>query len=168
MMKVVCSTYHQYLDVFSKVKAEKLPPHHACDHHIKLEGSLPPSVSPTQRGFHHLSNPSLPTIVETNASNYALGAVLRQVADSGKHAIAFNSRKPIPAELNYEIHDKEILGIVWALKRWRAFLLSFSLPLLKFSPIILLSNTSCLQKYSLAVKPAGLNSISQSLTSLAA
>ncbi|MBW0525892.1 hypothetical protein O181_065607, partial [Austropuccinia psidii MF-1] len=24
------------------VKAEKLPPHHACDHHIKLEGSLPP------------------------------------------------------------------------------------------------------------------------------
>ncbi|MBW0555502.1 hypothetical protein O181_095217, partial [Austropuccinia psidii MF-1] len=24
------------------VKAEKLPPHHACDHHIELEGSLPP------------------------------------------------------------------------------------------------------------------------------
>ncbi|MBW0561963.1 hypothetical protein O181_101678 [Austropuccinia psidii MF-1] len=42
MMKVVPSTYHQYLDVFSKVKAEKLPPHRACDHHIKLEGSLPP------------------------------------------------------------------------------------------------------------------------------
>ncbi|MBW0481511.1 hypothetical protein O181_021226 [Austropuccinia psidii MF-1] len=42
MMKVVPSTYHQYLDVFSKVKAEKLPPHCACDHHIELEGSLPP------------------------------------------------------------------------------------------------------------------------------
>ncbi|MBW0555092.1 hypothetical protein O181_094807, partial [Austropuccinia psidii MF-1] len=42
MMKVVPSVYHQYLDVFSKVKAEKLPPHHACDHHIELEGSLPP------------------------------------------------------------------------------------------------------------------------------
>ncbi|MBW0469048.1 hypothetical protein O181_008763 [Austropuccinia psidii MF-1] len=28
--------------MFSKLKAEKLPPHHACDHHIKLEGSLPP------------------------------------------------------------------------------------------------------------------------------
>ncbi|MBW0493608.1 hypothetical protein O181_033323 [Austropuccinia psidii MF-1] len=24
------------------VKAEKLPPHHSCDHHIELEGSLPP------------------------------------------------------------------------------------------------------------------------------
>ncbi|MBW0507764.1 hypothetical protein O181_047479 [Austropuccinia psidii MF-1] len=42
MMKVVLSVYHQYFDVFSKVKAEKLPPHCACDHHIKLEGSLPP------------------------------------------------------------------------------------------------------------------------------
>ncbi|MBW0536707.1 hypothetical protein O181_076422 [Austropuccinia psidii MF-1] len=42
MMKVVPSVYHHYLDVFSKVKEEKLPPHCACDHHIKLEGSLPP------------------------------------------------------------------------------------------------------------------------------
>ncbi|MBW0477419.1 hypothetical protein O181_017134 [Austropuccinia psidii MF-1] len=42
MLKVVPSVYHQYLDVFSKVKAEKLPPHRACDHHIELEGSLPP------------------------------------------------------------------------------------------------------------------------------
>ncbi|MBW0495402.1 hypothetical protein O181_035117 [Austropuccinia psidii MF-1] len=37
VMKVVPSVYHQYLDVFSKAKAEKLPPHHACDHHIELE-----------------------------------------------------------------------------------------------------------------------------------
>ncbi|MBW0553608.1 hypothetical protein O181_093323 [Austropuccinia psidii MF-1] len=42
MMKVFPSVYHQYLDVFSKVKAEKLPPHHSCDNHIELEGSLPP------------------------------------------------------------------------------------------------------------------------------
>ncbi|MBW0579664.1 hypothetical protein O181_119379, partial [Austropuccinia psidii MF-1] len=73
--------------------------------------------------FHHLKeafttapilshfNPSLFTIVETNASNYALGAVLSQVSNSGKHPIAFNRRKLVPAELNYEIHDKELLGI---------------------------------------------------------
>ncbi|MBW0575980.1 hypothetical protein O181_115695 [Austropuccinia psidii MF-1] len=41
MMKVVLFAYHQYLDVFSKVKADKLSPHHTCDHHIELEGSLP-------------------------------------------------------------------------------------------------------------------------------
>ncbi|MBW0529141.1 hypothetical protein O181_068856 [Austropuccinia psidii MF-1] len=71
-------------------------------------------------------NPSLPTIVETNASNYALGAVLSQVSDSGKHPIAVDSCKHIPAELNYQIHDKELFGNVWALKCWRAFLLSLS------------------------------------------
>ncbi|MBW0533210.1 hypothetical protein O181_072925 [Austropuccinia psidii MF-1] len=36
-------------------------------------------------------NPSLPTIVETDASDYALGAVLSQVDDSGKHPIEFDS-----------------------------------------------------------------------------
>ncbi|MBW0578258.1 hypothetical protein O181_117973 [Austropuccinia psidii MF-1] len=42
VLKVVPPAYHQYLDVFSKVKAEKCPPYRACDHHIKLEGLLPP------------------------------------------------------------------------------------------------------------------------------
>ncbi|MBW0480174.1 hypothetical protein O181_019889 [Austropuccinia psidii MF-1] len=91
--------------------------------------------------FHHGSNPSLPTIVETDASNYALGAVLGQVSDSGKQPIAFNSHKRIPAELNYEIHEKEILGIVWALKHWRSFLLSLS------SPFEVLTNQTPLQSF---------------------
>ncbi|MBW0497756.1 hypothetical protein O181_037471 [Austropuccinia psidii MF-1] len=50
--------------------------------------------------------PYLPTIVETDASDYSLGAILSQVSDSGKHPIAFESRKLIPSELNYEIHYK--------------------------------------------------------------
>ncbi|MBW0528833.1 hypothetical protein O181_068548 [Austropuccinia psidii MF-1] len=33
VMRVVPSSYKQYLDVFSKVKADKPPPHCACDHH---------------------------------------------------------------------------------------------------------------------------------------
>ncbi|MBW0500604.1 hypothetical protein O181_040319 [Austropuccinia psidii MF-1] len=69
-------------------------------------------------------NPSLTAIVGTEASDYALGAVLTQVNDSRKHPISFDSRKLLPAELNYEIHDKELLDIVWALKHWGTFLLS--------------------------------------------
>ncbi|MBW0553178.1 hypothetical protein O181_092893 [Austropuccinia psidii MF-1] len=42
VLMVIPSIYHQYLDVLSKVQAEKLPPHRTCAHHIKLEGSLPP------------------------------------------------------------------------------------------------------------------------------
>ncbi|MBW0538870.1 hypothetical protein O181_078585 [Austropuccinia psidii MF-1] len=71
-------------------------------------------------------DPSLPTIAETEASDYALSSVLSQVSDSGKYPIAFDSCKRLPEELNYEIHDKKLLGIVWALKSWGAFLLSIS------------------------------------------
>ncbi|MBW0545536.1 hypothetical protein O181_085251 [Austropuccinia psidii MF-1] len=42
VLKVVPPAYNKYLDVFSKLKAEKLPPHRTCDHHIELEGLLPP------------------------------------------------------------------------------------------------------------------------------
>ncbi|MBW0534818.1 hypothetical protein O181_074533 [Austropuccinia psidii MF-1] len=49
--------------------------------------------------------------------------------------------KHIPAELNYEIDDKELLGIVWALKRWRFFLLSLS------SPFEVLTDHSSLQYF---------------------
>ncbi|MBW0520713.1 hypothetical protein O181_060428 [Austropuccinia psidii MF-1] len=97
------------------------------------------------RQFHQLKEAfiiaPLPTIVETNSSDYALGAVLSQVSDSGKHPISFDSCKRLPAELNYEIHDKELLGIVWALKPWRAFLLSLS------SSFEALTNHSSLQYF---------------------
>ncbi|MBW0501385.1 hypothetical protein O181_041100 [Austropuccinia psidii MF-1] len=42
VLKVVPPAYHQYFDVLSKVKGEKIPPHRACDHHIELVGLLPP------------------------------------------------------------------------------------------------------------------------------
>ncbi|MBW0486959.1 hypothetical protein O181_026674 [Austropuccinia psidii MF-1] len=71
-------------------------------------------------------NPSLSAIVETDASDYALVVLMTQVNDSGKHPIAFDSAKLLSAELNYEIHDKELLGLVWALECWRAFLLFLS------------------------------------------
>ncbi|MBW0530240.1 hypothetical protein O181_069955 [Austropuccinia psidii MF-1] len=61
-------------------------------------------------------NPSLPTIVETDASDYALGAVLSQVSEKGKHPIAFDSPKLLPGDLNNEIHDRKILDIFWTLK----------------------------------------------------
>ncbi|MBW0583888.1 hypothetical protein O181_123603, partial [Austropuccinia psidii MF-1] len=80
------------------------------------------SISPILSDY----DPPLPTIVEPDVLDYALGAVLSQISGSGIHLIAFDSRKLLPAELNYEIHDKELVCIVWAVKCWRAFLLSLS------------------------------------------
>ncbi|MBW0568666.1 hypothetical protein O181_108381 [Austropuccinia psidii MF-1] len=53
---------------------------------------------------------------------------MSQISDSGKYHIAVDRLKLIPEQITYEIHDKVLLGIVLALKHWRAFLLSLSSP----------------------------------------
>jgi hypothetical protein len=68
-------------------------------------------------------NPKKVYIVETNASNFTLGAVLSQKRDDGRlHPVVFYLRKFTPAEINYKIHDKELLAIVNAFKVHRRFL----------------------------------------------
>ena len=64
--------------------------------------------------------PRSPLIVETDASDYALGAILSTISDSDK--IAFHSRTFTSPELNYDIHDKELLAIFEAFKCWRHYL----------------------------------------------
>src|ERR687884_1036585 len=67
-------------------------------------------------------DPQLPIQLETDASDFAIGAVLSQPHEGRWHPVAFMSRKFIPAEINYEIHDKELLAIVDAFKVWRHYL----------------------------------------------
>ena len=67
-------------------------------------------------------DPELPIIIETDASDYALGAVLNQLDQNGKpHPVMFHSRKFIAAEINYDVYDKELLAIVDALKVWAVY-----------------------------------------------
>ena len=63
--------------------------------------------------------------IETNASGYAIGGVLRQLTldNLGRwHSVAFYSRKMIPAETQYETHDGELLAIVETFKTWQYYL----------------------------------------------
>jgi hypothetical protein len=64
----------------------------------------------------------LPAFVETDSSDFALGAVLSQRHDGRLHPVAFRSKKLAPAELNYEIYDKEMLAIVRAFQERRHYL----------------------------------------------
>jgi RNase H-like domain found in reverse transcriptase len=61
-----------------------------------------------------------PIVVETDASNYAIAAIISQItpSDGDIHPIAFYSRGMAPAEMNYEIYDKELLAIFCAFKQW--------------------------------------------------
>ena len=68
-------------------------------------------------------SPEAPIIVETDASDYAIAAILSQTqADGEIHPIAFLSHSLTPAELNYDTHDKELLAIYRAFETWYRYL----------------------------------------------
>ncbi|KAK3512832.1 hypothetical protein QTP70_026483 [Hemibagrus guttatus] len=69
-------------------------------------------------------NPELPFIVEVDASTTGVGAVLSQQQGSPRilHPCAFFSRKLSPAEVNYDIGNRELLAIKLALEEWRHWL----------------------------------------------
>ena len=60
-----------------------------------------------------------PFQLTTDTSDYAMGAVLEQEDSIGcTHPVAFWSKSLQQAEINYEIHDKELLAIVKALEHY--------------------------------------------------
>lgn len=66
-----------------------------------------------------LPNRNLPFIVKTDASGSAVGASLEQDQGRGPQPIAFMSKKMLPAEKNYPVHEQEELAIICALRKWR-------------------------------------------------
>jgi len=60
--------------------------------------------------------------LETDASDYAVGAVLHQIIEGQSRPLGFFSKTLQPAERNYEIYDKEMLAIMMGLENWRHFL----------------------------------------------
>ena len=66
-----------------------------------------------------LFDPFRKIVIKINASDYALGVILSQKGLNIKfHPIVFYSRKLTPAEINYDIHNKELLVIIKAFKKW--------------------------------------------------
>src|ERR1700742_875693 len=67
--------------------------------------------------------PNRSLIVETDASDYAIAAILSILLDDGQvHPIAFLSRTLQAAELNYDTQNKALLAIFEAFRAWRHYL----------------------------------------------
>ena len=59
-------------------------------------------------------------MIETDVSKYVYAGILSQECEDGKwRPVAYRSKTMKPAECNYDVHDKELLAIVQALKEWR-------------------------------------------------
>ncbi|XP_070661948.1 uncharacterized protein [Malus domestica] len=66
---------------------------------------------------------SLPFELMCDASDYAIGAVLGQRKNKQPHVIYYASRTLNDAQLNYSTTEKELLAVVFALDKFRSYLL---------------------------------------------
>ena len=67
--------------------------------------------------------PDVPITIKTDASDYALAAVLSVMTPSGElHPVAFHSHTFHTPEHNYDVHNKELLAIYEAFQRWQHYL----------------------------------------------
>jgi hypothetical protein len=57
-----------------------------------------------------------------DASDYAVGAVLGQIKDKKHHAIVYASKTLTGAWLNYATTEKELLVVVFAIDKFRSYL----------------------------------------------
>jgi RNase H-like domain found in reverse transcriptase/Reverse transcriptase (RNA-dependent DNA polymerase)/Integrase zinc binding domain/Chromo (CHRromatin Organisation MOdifier) domain/Retroviral aspartyl protease len=119
--------YHQYIDNFAEIAlpltaliGEGVPFSWSEDAELAF-AALKDAISkaPVLKIF----DPDHRTTVETDASGFALGAVLFQTDEHGvSRPVAFTSRKLNSAERNYPTHEQELLAVVHALKTWRYYL----------------------------------------------
>ena len=60
--------------------------------------------------------------VTTDASEVSVGAILQQDFGKGLQPVCYDSRKLNPTECRYSAYEQELLGIVWAVGKWRHYL----------------------------------------------
>jgi hypothetical protein len=127
-----CNFYRQYIKGYSSIAKPLtrllgntpfqwgLEEQKAFDNMKALVASEPVIAQPLPTGTFR---------IEVDASGFALGGVLSQHHPDGKwHPVAFISRVMSPAELNYDIYDKELLVIMYTLDEWWPYLLHAAEP----------------------------------------
>ena len=79
------------------------------------------SITPVLRGL----NWSLPFHISTDASDTALGVVLRQKDNLITYAIYFISKNLTPIEYNYTVIEKEFLVVVYSINKFRHYITGY-------------------------------------------
>jgi hypothetical protein len=65
----------------------------------------------------------LPFEIMCDTSDYAIGAVLSQSKDKKHYAISYASKTLTGPQLNYTTTEKELLVVVFIIKKFRSYLL---------------------------------------------
>ena len=77
----------------------------------------------TSASFLAHINPENTFTIEAHASDFSLGNILSQLGEEEQsHSVAFHARIVNVEEINYKVHDKELLAVVESFEQWRHFL----------------------------------------------
>jgi hypothetical protein len=123
---VHCGFYRQFIKDFSHIAR---PPTNLLDKDVsfKFDDAYLKSFNILKEAL--ISAPiiqppnwSLPFEIICDVSDYAMGAVLGQTNDRKHHAIAYASKTLIGAQLNYATTEKELLAVVFAIDKFRSYL----------------------------------------------
>ena len=68
-------------------------------------------------------DPTRPTFVDCDASGSGLGGIISQMVDGQERVVAYASRTLNESEKKYSITKRELLGVIFALKQFRQYVL---------------------------------------------
>ena len=123
----LCSYYRKFIPDFANIAH----PLHQCAEKFNWTAEVEAAFNQLKQALTEapvLGYPSLDGqfILDTDASNLAIGAVLSQVQDGVERVLAYYSRSLDQAEKNYCVTRKELLAAVKAIRHFHPYLLGRS------------------------------------------
>ena len=118
--------YRRFIDSFS-LTAKPLTNLIKKDVDFEWSDETQTAYDPIRNSLTDLSQLFLPDlnkpfIIQTDASEVGLGAILMQERDSLRLPIWFASRALKPAETRYSVSEKECLAVIWAIEKFRGYI----------------------------------------------
>ena len=83
--------------------------------------------------------PDKPFVLKTDASRYAIGAVLEQEVDGKRVPVAFYSRKLAQSQRNWTPREQETYAVVSALRKWAGWI--------NYQPVVVLTDHKALEDW---------------------
>ena len=123
--------YSQICTPLTKMTKKEQPFHWECKQREAFEKLKKKFIlAPILASF----DPERKIILETDASDQALESCLSQPdVERRLHPVAYRSKKFSGPELNYDVHNKELLAIVDAFGEWQAYLEGLRHPIVVYS-----------------------------------